>query len=119
MYFQSSPCNLGSELESAMEDSFEAGLPSLAEEREGEEVGSLGLDIDRARKISLFNKTGSRFVDTSRPGGPFRHSYIDVRVHNPVLTSFFSKGCCTVLKFWNWWQQSRKCSGQHMFIFGF
>lgn len=84
MYFQSSPCNLGSELESAMEDSFEAGLPSLAEEREGEEVGSLGLDIDRARKISLFNKTGSRFVDTSRPGGPFRHSYIDVRVHNPV-----------------------------------
>ena len=61
-----------------MEDSFEAGLPSLAEERE-EEVG-YRLDTDRARKISLFNKTGSRFVDTSRPGGPFRHSYIDVRV---------------------------------------
>ena len=78
VYFQS-PCNLGSELESAMEDSFEAGLPSLAEEREEEEVGCR-LDTDRARKISLFNKTGSRFVDTSRPGGPFRHSYIDVRV---------------------------------------
>ena len=88
MYFQSSPCNLGSELESAMEDSFEAGLPSLAEERE-EEVGSLGLDIDRARKISLFNKTGSRFVDTSRPGGPFRHSYIDVRVHKAVWCDLF------------------------------
>ena len=63
-----------------MEDSFEAGLPSLAEEREEEEEVGYRLDTDRARKISLFNKTGSRFVDTSRPGGPFRHSYIDVRV---------------------------------------
>ena len=82
-----------------MEDSFEAGLPSLAEEREGEEeVGRHRLDTDRARKISLFNKTGSRFVDTSRPG-PFRHSYIDVRVHKPVCDVLFLKGVAQCFKF--------------------
>ena len=84
-----------------MEDSFEAGLPSLAEEREGEEeVGRHRLDTDRARKISLFNKTGSRFVDTSRPG-PFRHSYIDVRVHKPVCDVLFLKGVAQCFKFLN------------------
>ena len=83
-----------------MEDSFEAGLPSLAEEREGEEeVGRHRLDTDRARKISLFNKTGSRFVDTSRPG-PFRHSYIDVRVHKAVCeVDLFLKGVAQCFKF--------------------
>ena len=65
-----------------MEDSCEAGLASLAEE---EEVGRR-LDTGRARKISLFKKTGGpRFVDSSRPG-PWRHSYIDVRVDNPECT---------------------------------
>ena len=85
-----------------MEDSFEAGLPSLAEEREGEEeVGRHRLDTDRARKISLFNKTGSRFVDTSRPG-PFRHSYIDVRVHKAVCdVDLFLKGVAQFFKFGN------------------
>ena len=87
-YFQS-PCNLGSELESAMEDSLQ--LHSLVEE-EGEVgqenvmdtvdtvlVGSLP-NCNRARKISQFDKTGSRFLDANSRN-PFRHSYIDVRVH--------------------------------------
>ena len=33
---------------------------------------------DRARKHTLFNKYGGRFVETSR--SPLRHSFVDVRV---------------------------------------
>ena len=88
-YFQSSPCNLGSELESALEDSYEAGLPSLVEDDEDVEVGpelyigspmnTPGAQGDRARKHTLFDKTGSRFLDSAHRS-PFRHSYVDVRL---------------------------------------
>ena len=95
-YFQS-PCNLGSELESAMEDSYEAGLPSLVEEEDAEVgpelyIGSPGLGHntpafgDRSRKNTLFDKTGSRFLDSAHRS-PFRHSYVDVRLR--VLKSLF------------------------------
>ena len=68
-----------------MEDSYDGGLHSLAEEdldvvndanaQVGERPGG---HYDRARKISHFAKTGNRFLDVNR--SPFRHSYIDVRV---------------------------------------
>ena len=77
-YFQS-PCNLGSELESAREESFEGNI----EEEVGEELylGSPPIH-DRSRKHTLFEKMGStRYLDTANSRNPFRHSYIDVRVY--------------------------------------
>ena len=79
-YFHS-PCNLGSELESAREESFEGNI----EEEVGEELylGSPMSGVhDRGRKHTLFDKMGSaRYLDSANSRNPFRHSYIDVRVY--------------------------------------
>ena len=76
------PTNLGSELESALE---EGGLGSLEEEvgvdddDDRQSGGGLrGRSLDRSRKISMLDRSGRRFLDTSR--SPFRHSFVDVRV---------------------------------------
>ena len=74
------PTNLGSELESALE---EGGLGSLEEEvgddGEEEEGGLRGRSLDRNRKVSaMLDRSGRRFLETSR--SPFRHSFVDVRV---------------------------------------
>ena len=69
-YFQS-PCNIGSELESALDESLEE------EEEVGDDV--LGSAVrDRSRKHTMFDRAGgTRFLESRHP---FRHSYIDVRV---------------------------------------
>ena len=73
------PTNLGSELESALE---EGGLGSLEEEvghdQEELEGGLRGRSLDRSRKVSMLDRSGRRFLETSR--SPFRHSFVDVRV---------------------------------------
>ena len=78
------PTNLGSELESALE---EGGLGSLEEEvgdDEADQGGGLrGRSLERARKVSMLERSGRRFLETSR--SPFRHSFVDVRVDSSAV----------------------------------
>ena len=73
--FFPSPSNLGSELESAMELE-EGGLTSLPEEVNPFE--SVHEGRDRSRKVTMLDRAGPRFLESSR--SPFRHSFVDVRV---------------------------------------
>ena len=62
----------------------DGGLPSLVEEvcDDGDDVlevpGCRGRSIERSRKVSMLDRSGRRFLDSSR--SPFRHSFVDVRV---------------------------------------
>ena len=62
-----------------MED---VGLSSLVEEVGDDDVddvsGMRGRSLDRDRKVTMLDRSGPRFLETSR--SPFRHSFIDVRV---------------------------------------
>lgn len=77
------PANLGSELESALE---EGGLASLDEEvgddDECRDGGFRGRSLERDRKVTMLDKSGRRYLEPN--ASPFRHSFVDVRVFRVI-----------------------------------